>query len=33
VTIMIRFIGGEPANLNSVSENQDSDADLQLAFY
>ena|SRR6476659_1062553 len=31
VTIMIRFIGGEPANLNSVSENQDSDADLQLA--
>jgi len=33
VTIMIRFMGGKPANLNSVIENQDSDANLQLAFW
>jgi hypothetical protein len=25
-------MGGKPANLNSVIENQDSDANLQLAF-
>jgi hypothetical protein len=30
---MMRFMGGKPANLNSVIENQDSDANLQLAFW
>ena len=29
----MRFMGGKPANLNSVIENQDSDANLQLAFW